>query len=129
MKKLLVIPFLFAAFSAFSQKAPHLKFKETKHNVGYIQKGDIDTLHYEFTNDGGQPLIFSDFKVDCNCTKAVLPKDPVAPGASGEVLVIFDSKGWAGLQDRKVIILSNAKNHEEILHFKCEVLQKKKLGF
>jgi len=114
---------------AFAQKPAHLKFKEAKHDVGYIQKGDIDTLIYAFTNDGGSPLIFNDFKVECNCTHVILPKDPVPPGGTGNVIVWFDSKGWTGYQDRKVIILTNAKNHEESVHFKCEVIQKKKIGF
>jgi hypothetical protein len=131
MKKRLPIFFLlsFCFLLSFSQKAPHLKFTETKHNFGYLQKGDIDTLSYPFVNDGGQPLIFTDSKVECNCTKVILPKDPVEPGGSGVVTVIYDSKGAYGIQDRKVVIISNSKSGEETLHFKGEVLVKKKLGF
>ena len=129
MKKSLLLSFVLFVAVSFAQKAPHLKFKEPKHDLGYIQKGDIDTLNYEFTNDGGQPLVFKDFKVECSCTKVFFPKDPVLPGATGFVMVVFDSKGWNGFQDRKVVILSNAKNDEETLHFKCEVLAKRKLGF
>lgn len=129
MKTYLFYFIFFLASFLIAQKAPHIKFKEPKHDLGYIQKGDIDTLYFKFKNDGGSPLIFKDYKVECKCTTVHFPKNPVMPGLDSVVTVIFNSKGWTGYQDRKVIIISNANNTEETLHFKCTVINNKKLGF
>ncbi len=128
MKQALILIFFLAGISAFAQK---LKFEDTKHNFGYLQQGDIDTMHYKFSNAGDEPLILTSYKVECSCTKVLLPKDPILPGDSGIVTVIFDTKvGRArGYQDRVVTIISNSKKGEERLHFKGEILDKKKLGF
>jgi hypothetical protein len=126
MKNFILLLFIVCAAPGFSQK---LKFTENKHNFGYLQKGEIDTMSYHFTNDGDAPLVITDAKVECNCTKVDFPKEPIAPGGSGVVMIIYDSKGAYGLQDRVVTIISNSKKGEEKLHFKGEVLQKKKIGF
>jgi hypothetical protein len=114
---------------ALSNYAQKLKFENTKHNFGYLQRGDIDTMHYSFTNAGDAPLILTSYKVECNCTKVLIPKDPISPGEGGVVTVIFDTKSAHGLQDRVVTIISNSKKGEERLHFKGEILEKKKIGF
>lgn len=126
MKGPAVILLLFLSLASFGQK---LKFAETKHNFGYLQKGEVDSMDYKFTNDGTAPLIITEAKVECSCTKVVFPKDPVPPGGSGVVTVIYDSKSARGLQDRTVVIVSNSKKGDEKLHFKGEVIEKKKLGF
>lgn len=124
--KTLVLAFLFISFTAAAQK---LKFPEPKHNFGYLQRGDIDTLNYKFTNESDQVLIFKEAKSDCNCVKVILPKDSIPGHGEGYVSVIFDTKRAPDHIDKFVTIFSNSKKGEEKLYFKGEILAKKKIGF
>lgn len=126
-----VLSLLFAILigSFLTVSGQKIVFETTKQNFGYIQKGEIDTMIYKFVNEGDSPLIISNTKVECSCTKVEFPKLPIFPSQGGEVKVIFDSKGAIGYQDRVVTIISNSKKGEAKIHFKGEVLAKKKMGF
>jgi hypothetical protein len=123
------LPLLLFFLGINSSKAQKMVFESTKHNFGYLQRGDVDTIIYKFKNEGGAPLIITDTKVECSCTKVEFPHDPVPPGAGGEIIVIYDSKGAIGYQDRVVSIISNSKKGDSKIHFKGDVIAKKKTGF
>ncbi|MFN5182811.1 MAG: DUF1573 domain-containing protein [Bacteroidota bacterium] len=126
MRIILIISATLIFNITFSQK---IVFESTKHNFGYLQKGEIDTMVYKFKNEGDSPLVISSTKVECSCTKVEFPTDPIAPGSGGEFKVIFDSKGAIGYQDRAVTIISNSKKGDSKIHFKGDVIAKKKMGF
>ncbi|MEM7161266.1 MAG: DUF1573 domain-containing protein [Bacteroidota bacterium] len=101
-----------AEFS-FEEKTT-FKFPKTK-------EGEMLSHDYHFTNSGDAPLIISEYKVSCKCTKAIFPKDPIMPGESGKIRVEFDTKGKIAWQDRTVEIYSNAKKNPQKLRFKVMV--------
>ena len=41
---------------------------------------------------GNEPLIISNAKGSCGCTVPQWPKDPIKPGDSGEIKVVYNSK-------------------------------------
>jgi hypothetical protein len=114
-----LIVVLFCTGSIVSAQAK-IKFKENKKDLGTVNKGDVVSAEYEFTNEGDQPLILTNYEVECSCTSADLPKQPIAPGQSGKITVKFDTKSAYDRQDRKVVILSNAKNSASV-RIKCFV--------
>ena len=126
MKNIFFSVFICASLSFFSQK---IVFDSPKYNFGHLQKGQIDTMVFKFKNAGNAPLIITETKVECSCTKVDYPSDPIAPGSDGEIKIVFDSKGAIGYQDRVVTIISNSKKGDAKIHFKGEVLAKKKMGF
>jgi len=79
------------------------------------------TYTYEFTNSGNQPLVISDIKVECPCTKFEFPKEPIRPGEKGQIKMSFDTKGKIGFQDRTLDVYSNAKKNPVKLRFKIMV--------
>ena len=81
----------------------------------------VVVLDYEFTNAGNEPLVITDYKVECSCTSAEYLKQPIAPGQSGKVTVKFDTKTVYEWQDRIVEIISNAKNSPTKIRFKGNV--------
>lgn len=101
-----------------------LKFSDPKKNFGFVKQGKIVELEFEFTNTGNQPLIISDYKVECSCTSATFPSSPILPKQKGIVLVKFDTKTVYDRQDRIVEIISNASNSSERIRFKGIVLKK-----
>ncbi len=111
----------FTGLSLFSQS--QLKFKDTKKNFGFVKKGEVVTMVYEYTNTGNQPLIVTEAKVECSCTTVEFPSHPVLPNETGKIIVKFDTKSVYDRQDRTVEIKSNAKNSSQKIRFKGVVLK------
>ena len=118
LRTILILIFSILSFSISAQAK--IKFKETKKDLGTVNKGDIVTADYEFTNEGDQPLVITSYEVECSCTTADFPKQPIHPGQTGKITVKFDTKSAYDRQDRKVVIVSNAKNSASV-RIKCFV--------
>lgn len=104
---------VFGQVAEFSIDQKVHKFPETKEGV--LLKHD-----FVITNTGDIPLIISDYKVACSCTKAILPKQPIPPNESFPLTVTFDSKGKYYYQDRTVEFTTNAKK-KMVVRFKVKV--------
>jgi hypothetical protein len=103
-----------------------ITFEKKSHDFGDIVQGDKAEHTYYFTNTGTEPLIITNVQVQCGCT---LPKswsrDPIPPGAKGEITVAFNSAGREGRQNKTVTVISNAINPEgNNISFTTNVLQK-----
>lgn len=88
-----------------------IEFAETEHDFGTVAEGEKVTHVYKFTNTGEEPLIISNAKATCGCTVPQWPREPIAPGASDEIKVQFDTKNkgkvGGGLQSKRVTITAN----------------------
>ena len=70
-----------------------ISFKESAYDFGEVMDGEKVEHIYAFTNTGDEPLVISNAKGSCGCTVPNWPKEPIAPGDTGEILVRFDTKG------------------------------------
>lgn len=113
---------LFIGIASFAQS--QLKFKDLKKNFGFVKKGEVVIIEFEFVNSGNQPAIITEAKVECSCTTVEFPKQPIAPGQSEKIVVKFDTKTVYDRQDRTVEIISNSKNASQKIRFKGVVLNK-----
>ena len=86
-------------------------------------EGKMLKHYFVFKNSGDAPLIIDEAQVGCPCTKVILPKKPVPPGAIDSILVTFDTNLKFYNQDRKIILKANTKN-EEKLRIKVYVIPK-----
>jgi len=112
--------------STETQKGPVVTFEKSTHDFGDITHGDKVEYIYKFTNTGTEPLLITNVNVQCGCTTPKWPKDPIAPGAKGELIVGFDSRGKNGAQFKVVTMVSNAVNAEgNKVSFTTNVLPKK----
>jgi hypothetical protein len=84
-----------------------LNFGETSFDFGQIDEGEKVSHVYKFENTGKEPLVISNAKGSCGCTVPKWPKNPIAPGEAGEILVTFNSKGKTGKQTKRVTITAN----------------------
>lgn len=112
---------LFMGLVSYAQS--QLKFKDTKKNFGFVKKGEVVTMVYEFTNTGNQPLIITEAKVECSCTTVDFPPHPILPNETGKITVKFDTNSVYDRQDRTVEIKSNAQNSSQNIRFKGVVLK------
>ena len=84
-----------------------ITFAENSWDFGTIDEGDVVTHVFKFTNTGDEPLILDRCKGSCGCTVPQCPKEPIAPGADGEIEVKFNSKGKKNKQTKTVTINAN----------------------
>jgi hypothetical protein len=123
IKTILILFLVVYASNAFSQE---IKFKETKHNFGFVHEGDTVKIEYELKNIGDKALIISNYEVECGCTKMESVPNPIEPGQTYVLKVTFDTHQKYDRQDRIVKVISNAKNSPSELRFKGVVLKPKK---
>jgi len=104
--------------------APVLTFAEKQFDFGDI-KADGKVQHiFKFTNTGKTPLLIADATASCGCTTPSWTKEAVAPGASGEMEVQFDSRGKQGLISKQVSVRANTQPSTTTIYIKGNVLSK-----
>ena len=84
-----------------------MKFEHTDYEFGTVKEGEKVSHTYTFTNTGDEPLIISSAKGSCGCTVPKWPSEPIAPGGTGVIDVVFDSKGKPGKQAKRVTVNAN----------------------
>lgn len=92
-----------------SADVSQMTFESTEYDFGSVSEGDIVDYTFKFTNTGNFPLIINKATATCGCTVPDWPKDPIAPGAKGEIKVKFNSKNRKNIQTKYVNINANTK--------------------
>lgn len=105
-----------------------MEFEEEVFDYGTIMEGEKVTHVYKFTNTGDEALVISNAKGSCGCTVPDWPKAPIAAGESGEIKVVFDSKGKGKVggnpQSKRVTITANTDPVNSYLTIKGTVDKK-----
>jgi len=103
---------------------PAISFEEEFHDFGEVQEGEVVEHTFTFTNEGEGPLIISNAQGSCGCTVPDWPRQPIAPGQTGQIKVSFNSKGRAGRQDKRVTLTTNAVPQSKVLNITSTVIAK-----
>jgi hypothetical protein len=103
---------------------PVLAFEKNTHDFGDINQGEKVEQMFTFTNTGTEPLIITNIQVTCGCTAPEWPREPIMPGGTGKIKVVFNSAGKHGRQDKAVTVVSNAVNDDTKIRFTTNVLVK-----
>jgi hypothetical protein len=124
--------FILALISAFTftlqaqQSSPasndSIVFDKTVHDYGSIEKASDGTSIFTFTNKGQKPLILNNVRAACGCTVPEWPKQPIAPGESGEIKVMYNTN-IAGNFNKTITVSSNAANSNVTLRVRGNVNQ------
>ena len=117
MRKLAKIGLLLAAFciscagnqpkTDVQKGTPQISFDDESFNFGTIAQGEKVSHTFKFRNIGDGPLQITDVTTSCGCTASKYSLEPVAPGESGTVEVIFDSYGREGKQLKSANVWTN----------------------
>ena len=85
-----------------------MTYEADEFDFGIVIDGEKVKHTYKFTNTGDQNLILIDVKGTCGCTALEdWPKYPIAPGESGEIKIVFDSKERVGNVRKNVRVDAN----------------------
>lgn len=109
------------------QAGPKFKFESKSVKFEKVRAGEVLSFDYVFENTGVQPLIITNIKVSCGCTKPQWPKEPVKPGEKDTIHVKFNTSGKIGWQDRILEVHSNTQGSPFKLRFKGMVDNSTKL--
>lgn len=99
-----------------------ISFSNETFDFGSVKKGEKVEHSYTFTNTGDEPLIISNAKASCGCTVPTWPKEPIAPGETGEIPVIFDAKS-PGNQTKTITVTANTTPPQTRLTIKGQVTE------
>ena len=105
-------------------EAAKFEFKEMEYDFGTIKQGDKVEHVFEFKNVGKQPLAITNALGSCGCTVPEYPKEPIAPGQSGKIKVIYDSTGKKGAESKYVTITASNVIGETRLKITANVQEK-----
>jgi hypothetical protein len=99
-----------------------MTFDKTIHDFGTIREGERVETIFSFTNTGKSDLVIVDARGSCGCTVPEYPKNtPIAPGASAQIRVSFDSSNKPNLQQKTVTISANTDSGRETIRIKAMV--------
>ncbi|MDX2134303.1 MAG: DUF1573 domain-containing protein [Saprospiraceae bacterium] len=101
-----------------------IQYEKDRYDFGTVKEGEVVKYAFKFTNTGKEPLLISNAKGSCGCTVPTWPKEPVAPGASGELVVEFNTKGKPGRQSKRVTVTANTVPTETFIEVAGEVIGK-----
>ncbi len=101
--------------------ATSISFDEMEHHFGTIDEGDKVEHVFTFKNTGSEPLILEKCKGSCGCTVPTCPTEPILPGASGEIKVVFNSRGKKNHQEKRVTITANTEPIQTVLKIIADV--------
>lgn len=92
-------------------------------DYGTIPADSDGTRKFVFTNNGNKPLIISNTQGSCGCTVPTTPKEPIAPGAKGEIGVHYATDRAGQAFTKTITVTSNAEGQpSKVLTIKGNVL-------
>ena len=101
-----------------------IAFEQTTHDFGRKTNDKPLKTRFIFRNSGPNPLIISQAIGSCGCTVPQWPKEPVTPGASGEIFVEFDPKGKTGETTKTISVSANTNPTVTTLSVKATLVPK-----
>lgn len=101
---------------------PKIAFDKTTHDFGEVKKGSKNEVEFEIKNEGTVDLVIIDAKASCGCTVPEKPQEPIKPGQSAKMKVVFSANS-AGLQSKDVTLTTNTETGTEKLTVKANVIE------
>jgi hypothetical protein len=95
---------------------------DSVYNFGKVTDGENVVFSYRFRNTGNKALIVSSASASCGCTVPEKPEEPIKPGETGFLKVVFNSKGRVGPVHKEVNVVSNAYPAFPVLQLIGEVI-------
>jgi hypothetical protein len=95
-----------AAEPAEPAPVPRLEIRQPIVDAGTVQRGEKIRVEFEIENLGDADLVIREVQPACGCTVASFDKR-VAPGATGKVTAIVDTKSFSGAISKGVTLISN----------------------
>jgi hypothetical protein len=93
-----------------------IRFEEDTFKFGEVLEGEKVSHAFRFKNIGNNDLIIANASGSCGCTVPEWPKEPIKPGDSGIINVVFDSDRRAGKAEKSVTVYANTEPSKHMLY-------------
>ena len=103
------------------EKATSVSVNRTVVDFGNFPQSEKQCASFMLTNTGKSLFVIQDIITSCGCTKVEYSKEPIRPGETLEVKVIYEAEE-AGHFDKVVTVYCNAKNSPISLRVKGTAL-------
>lgn len=100
-----------------------INFNKYEHDFGTINQDTENAYTFTFTNTGNEPLVIEQAKGSCGCTVPTFPKEPIPPGGTGEIGVVYKPGKQKNAQNKTVTITANTDPVQTTLKIKANVLE------
>jgi hypothetical protein len=107
-----------------TEEVAEIVFTEEMHDFGDITEGETPEHIFTFKNTSKVPLVITSATGSCGCTVPDWPRNPIAPGATGEIKVSFNSASRSGRQDKQVTVEANTMPRTTVIKITSNVLPK-----
>jgi hypothetical protein len=98
-----------------------ITFDNLNHDFGdIIEKQKVEHT-FTFKNTGKIDLLINNCEAACGCTVPRWPKQPIKPGETGDIKVVFDSEGRSGVNNKMVTVYANIPDNKIVLNFRANV--------
>lgn len=97
---------------SFAQKST-ISVVKTKQSFKKVAEGKIVRLTYQINHLENEALIMQLPKVDCTCTEVELNDNLLYPNKTNELVVIFNTEGKMGYQEREIELVFFSKEKNE----------------
>lgn len=89
--------------------AAQLRFETRTLDLKTLSEDDAPSVHrFPYVNDSDQPVVILRVETTCGCAKPAYVREPILPGARGEVAVTFYPRGRSGVLNRSVYVYTSA---------------------
>ena len=82
---------------------------DSVYDFGTVEEGKLVEYSFKFKNTGSKPLVVQDAHASCGCTVPEKPEQPIKPGETGVIKVVFNTKGKSDHQEKVITVNSNAR--------------------
>jgi hypothetical protein len=103
-----------------------IRFEKEMYDFGECVEGDKVKKVLTFKNNGKLPLVINQAYGSCGCTVPKFDKEPVQPGETGELEIVFDSSHKVGANTKSVMIEANTNPPVTTISFSIKVKENKK---
>lgn len=97
-------------------------FDTYDHDFGDLKQDTENEKIFRFTNTGKEPLVIADAKGSCGCTVPEYPKNPIAPGQTGEIKVVYSPGKQTYKQSKTVTITANTEPATTVLKVYANII-------
>jgi hypothetical protein len=98
-----------------------MNFGQPNFDFGNVPQDSENKHVFTFTNTGKEPLVIESAKGSCGCTVPKYPKEPIAPGGTGEIEVVYKPGKQKDRQTKTVTITANTEPRNTTLTITANV--------
>lgn len=102
--------------------APAFEFASDLIDYGTVNLNADGKRVFKFKNVGKSPLIIERIQSSCGCTVPKKPEEPILPGKTGEIEVVYATNRPGGFS-KSITVFSNATEPSKMLRIKGIVVQ------